>query len=403
MISNLETTASGTSPPSAETKPVPSCSVVHRTALSAAAALFALVASGAQNGSIRVNVSVVGKVIRGLTQAACLHPLIAPVVQQAEQAHADICRRGAALMAQPERTGEEATELETLSNTAKLLDDDIYAENNAPRFVVVDDHPDEDFVTVRVEFPAGAENRNEMDSDMYIADEQVAAVERVSREFVDELIVAHKVCPYTASNAVAGVNAACLTVGDVRYVVNRKIFAAESSCLELTCSTLECAVELMAASESDISTSLLCFAALYRADFALFAQHAEYMTDVVSYCGLKEDVDIVLFHPRYSRNMLDDTREIAGHLPPAPQLAARVVASGKDITDKDVGSAADYARRAPVATINVLRSSHLRALAAENGAGQEMLYVKNANRLANVGTAELQAQVDGWSGRIQRG
>ncbi len=365
---------------------------VHKTTLSAVTAIFGLVARGL-SGSVRIDVKIVGVLVRGLTHASCAHPEIAPLSQEPKQAHSDICRRGLELERKSNRTVKEDAELALLDTTAHALDERKFAYgDHVMFFTVVDDHPQEDWLTVNIQAP-----KKKMSNPIGDFAQYPNAEESV-RGFVDSLIANQHVCPYTESAEIAAVGAASLTPAPIRYITD----TATATCAAFVYSTLSASSEILQTPIEELSTVLLLLP--HFGDFQAFSATSAYMSDVFAYCGIRELVDIVLFHPQYDRAALNCDVELIGHLPPPGQLASRALATSRDgsvqFTPQELAEAANFARKAPVPVVNILRAQQLQALSASNAHGT--LYVRNAEKLAAVGVKHLSLQLDGWM-RLARG
>lgn len=361
---------------------------VHETTLSAVSAIFDIVSRGV-NGSLRVHVNIVGMIVRGLTHASCAHPDIAPLSQEPTQAHADLCRRGLTLENQSKRTVEEESELALLDTSARALDEGKYARgDDVMFFTVVDDHPEEQWLTINVQ-----STMKKSSNEFTVNDSEYPGAERSVREFVNLLIAEQRVCPYTESAEIAAVGATSLTPAPVQYITNTNT----PSCSTLVSSTLKAANEMLQSSMEETSTVLLLLPQFN--NFHSFSQSSAYMTDVLTHCGMRKMIDIVLFHPDYERATLNCENELVGHLPPPAQLVSRAIATSRETSTHNwsphqLAEALDFARRAPVPVVNILRADQLQMLSASNAHGA--LYVRNAEKLAAIGVDKLRLQLDKW-------
>lgn len=392
---------------------------VHESTLSACVALHEIA-----NGAIRVDVNSVGALVRGQTIAAALHPNVAPILQDETQARNDLMRRGAAVLAKEQHTNADVKEMEMLEwtlNQLESLHKDSGTGAGVARYRVVDDHPSEPWVSVtvdRVDSVNGAPGGKLLNipnipaptRDVELEARALSAVQ----QFVNEVIAEKRVCPYTASAEWAGVGGAGggITPGAVRYLTHH-VDGDGDACASLVSSTLKAGLEMMNSDTSEVSTVLLMLPNAYKNDFQLFSRHAAYLTAVIEHSELGELIDIVLFHPDYNARAVykilegDDGQQSRtfsdkGHLPPPEQLAALVVANTNankrddTLTPTALALAHDYARRAPVPIINILRTSHLNALSQSTVADKSMVYVRNAEKLVDIGVEKLQARLDEW-------
>lgn len=224
---------------------------------------------------------------------------------------------------------------------------------------------------------------------------------RAMKAFVDHLIVPHAVCPYTASSDLAAVGAVLkrngIAPGRVLYPVScaartehvlRDFFAAANELLQT----------------DDAATTLLAAPNFLPHDFPAFALFTTCLQDMLVRSGLDNDIGLVAFHPFYDRDAVEPRDGlINGHLPPASFLQSYLLKldgpeAAAAVSAKELAGPANFARRSPQPMFNILRATHMRAITNDAMFPQEMVYTRNAKRLAEIGEDRLGALLR----RIQR-
>lgn len=216
--------------------------------------------------------------------------------------------------------------------------------------------------------------------------EDVELAIEATKCYVGDFLVKKGLCPFTKSIERAAINLDSVGVKEGPVVVRHVTDVLSSTCVTTPAAAMaylywDGVSEMIERDETDVATHLLVCPSVYDNDFSSFARVCNDLIEpTVSFSSGK--VGRVWFHPEYSLQAVEnDSLARGGHAPPLEEVDELfgVYMSENPAVIKpdpeDVAWAHDKSRWTPHATINLLRSSQLKA--ASDNKMRSRIFPKN--------------------------
>lgn len=188
----------------------------------------------------------------------------------------------------------------------------------------------------------------------------------VMQQWVQDVIVDSKVCPFTSSATSSGAGVRGVQSGPIAYPTCGASGSSDAALISLMASFWGESIELLNAESAQMSTLLLCAPFFAVNDHDAFVRMTKAVVGNLKLVGADQLLSLVFFHPLYQRALIDPVDKLVhGHLPPNSWLPAYLRLQHDEDTIAQVDHAkfanADYQRRAPFTVINVLRANEVAA------------------------------------------